>query len=258
MKLTVIVILLAGAAAWRPAADRPAPSVQRFRAVFEYDYATMTGTITRRERVAGTYTRDFGANRSTWSDVSEATSAGRDAFGPSTPLTALSGFSYALQPGAAMTSPEFFSAVPTAGIQERNLVWDTQMFATFGEDQWAHLQPNVPYHFMPHQAIPLAGAGTFTNEDVQLTLVGTTTRDGADAAVIEYHAFFNPVQLTASGTTFHGRSHYWGQVWVARATRRLIGATLFEDVLGEAGLPSGPAAPVNVFRIGTMEGMRDQ
>jgi hypothetical protein len=71
--------------------------------------------------------------------------------------------------------------------------------------------------------------------------------------LIEYRAFFNPLEIANGGMTLTGRSHYWGGIWVSLATRQIEYATLYEDVLGELKLGQDSPRPVSVFRTGIFE-----
>src|SRR5262249_28730890 len=156
------------------------------------------------------------------------------------------------------TNPQFFDAIPPQAIQERSLVWDTQMFEVFGEQQFRNLKQGVTRHVSSPSSIPLAGAGSFQNKDVQLVLTGTAKCDGQDCAVIDYRAFFNAFELKMPKETLTGRSHYWGQIWVLLRTQRILRATLYEDVLGEVSAPGlQKPQPVNVFRIGILEPVKE-
>jgi len=228
------------------------PVRQVYRATFDYSYASLRGDVTRRERVVGTLTEDRMAATSRWSAVTVSTAQQLNPFGTGEPRAFMEGFSY---PSGApgMTTDAFFRGIPASATQERNLVWDTQMFEIFGLKELDRLKLGDTYHFQPASDVSLAGAGTFTNRDVQLTLIGTTTRNGRLCAVVGYQAFFNRVQLQLPALTMTGRSHYWGQIWVALPAKELEHATLFEDVLGEVTQGPQPAQPVSVFRSGMLE-----
>jgi hypothetical protein len=96
--------------------------------------------------------------------------------------------------------------------------------------------------------------GTFHNRDIVLEYVGRSQRNGQDCALIDYRAFFNPLQIATGGMTLNGRSDYWGQIWVSLATKQIEYATIYEEVNGEIKLP-GQDAPqlLSVFRIGSFE-----
>jgi hypothetical protein len=89
---------------------------------------------------------------------------------------------------------------------------------------------------------------------VVLEWIGRSQRNGQDCALIEYRAFFNPLEIANSGMTLKGRSDYWGQIWVSLATKQIEYATIYENVEGEMQL-TGQNTPqgISVFRIGTLE-----
>jgi hypothetical protein len=250
----VAIVIAALAVVWQPGSIAyQATERQVYRLTFDYYYVSLDGNVNRRERVSGEYTRDLGQKSVTWHDVTLVSSRGMEAFGPAQPRNMMEGFTYPV--GAPnMTKPEFFVSIPTATLQDKDLVFDARMFEIFGEGEFEHLKPNVAYSFSGNGvSVPLAGAGTFTNKDVQLTLTGTTVRDGVLCAVVDYRALFNPVQLELPNMKMHGRSHYWGQIWVALPEKRIEYGTLYEDVLGEVGDGKTSPQPINVFRIGTLE-----
>jgi hypothetical protein len=96
--------------------------------------------------------------------------------------------------------------------------------------------------------------GTFRNRDIVLEWVGRSVRNGQDCAVIDFRAFFNPLQLASGGMTLQGRSDYWGEIWVSLGTKQIEYATIYEEVSGEMKLP-GQDTPqlLSVFRIGSLE-----
>jgi hypothetical protein len=195
------------------------------------------------ERVAGEYTRGLPDGKVRWSHVT-VSGQKRDF---------MEGFSYRLADGVNTLKPEFFQSFPAMAFQERNLVWDTEMFEGFAESYFDKLSLNAPYH-LPHGTVPLAGTGQFENKDIVLTWIGISKRNGQKCALIDYAAFFNKFSIKSTGMDLVGRSHYWGQIWVSLATKQIEYATLYEDVLGELKLGAQPDPRiVNVFRIGTFE-----
>ena len=228
------------------------PRVYSF--VVDYNAASTQGQVVQRERVVGRYTRGLPDGEVRWNDVSYAVASGGGVFGPAEKRDYMEGFHYRLASGQETLQPDFFKGFPPVAMYERNLVWDVQMFEAFGQTQFANLRLNEPYHFQPGRDIDLAGAGKFQNRDVQLTFTGLSKRNGAECAVIDYRAYFNPLELDTGGVKMKARSHYWGQIWVSLKTLQIEYATLYEDVLGELKLP-GQDAPrvINVFRSGVFE-----
>ena len=226
-----------------------------YRFTCDYLYLDTKGNLGRRERISAVYTRDLPEDRVRWTDIVVAESnASPDSFSPARKRDFMEGFSYTRAETANMLSPDFFRGFPQAAMLERALVWDTVMIEGFGQDHFSDLKLNVPYHIPQPAALPLAGAGTFKHKDLQLIWTGISKRNGQECAVIDYRAFLNALDMRMPGMNLIARSHYWGQVWVSLATKRIEYATLFEDVLGELSL-QGQEKPqiVNAFRTGVFE-----
>ena len=79
----------------------------------------------------------------------------------------------------------------------------------------------------------MPGVGTFQNHRVVLVWLGDSKRNGQDCALIQYQAFFNPLEINSGPMTLKGRSDYWGEIWVSLATKQIEYATLYENVMGE-------------------------
>ncbi len=197
------------------------------------------------QRIAGDYTRGLPDDKVRWSNV---TSNGQK-------REFMEGLTYRLADRGNSAKADFFRGFPPMAFNERNLVWDTEMFESFAQDHFDKLSLNVPYRMEP-STDALGGAGEFENKSVELTWVGVSKRNGQPCALIGYNAFFNKFNLKTQGLDLAGRSHYWGLIWVSLATKQIEYATLYEDVLGEMKLGAGTQlAPhmVNVFRTGTFE-----
>jgi hypothetical protein len=251
MKTLLIVCLLLSSKLY---AQNP---VENFRFTTDYYYLDLKGNVGQRQQIIGTYNRDLSAKKARWANITIANNAkdSPERLLPAEKKDALNGFTYGLHT-EDVTKEGFFRDVPAATMPEINLVWDTRMFETFAEDHFGELELNKPFH-LPGADIPLAGAGTFQNKDAQLILTGTSTCDDGPCAVVDYRAFFNTFELKTGKETLIGRSHYWGQVWVSMATKRIVRGTLYEDVLGQVTSEASPRPqPVNVFRIGLLERVR--
>jgi hypothetical protein len=228
---------------------------QTYRVTCDYYYLDTKGNLSRRERVSAQYTRDLPEGRVRWSDVTVAESAGSpDNFGPAKPRDFMEGFSYSRASLNDMLKPEFFRGFPPAAMLERNLVWDTHMVESFGQDHFSDLDLNVPFHVPQSAGLSLAGAGTFKLKDLQLIWTGISQRNGQECAVIDYRALLNTFDVKMPGVSLIAGSHFWGQVWVSLRTKRIEYATLYEDVLGELSL-EGREKPqiVSILRIGVFE-----
>jgi hypothetical protein len=231
-----------------------------YRFTVDHTVTGTTGQVVQRQRISGNYTRGLPGGEASWSHVTVAESNGpAEISGPGEKREFMEGFRY--RTGSATLGetmkPEFFKSFPPDAVFERNLVWDTGMIEMFGQDQFGRLQLNTRYRLLSAQDVNMPGVGTFHNRDVQLTWVGRSKRNGQDCAVIDYRAFFNPLQVANGAMTLNGRSHYWGAIWVSLTSRQIEYATLQEDVLGEMAL-TGQDKPrtISVFRSGVFEPLK--
>lgn len=225
-----------------------------YRFTVDYNMANSKGEINHRMRLTGDYTRGLPAGEVAWKNVAQADADGATApFGAAQKREFMEGFRYRNDLGMTM-KPEFFKAFPPTAVFERNLVWDTGMIEMFGQNYFDHLKLNEPYHSASNEDINMPDVGTFHNRDIVLTWIGNSLRNGQDCALIRYQAFFNPLEIANGGMTLHGRSDYWGEIWVSLATRQIEYGTLTESVVGEMKLPGQDTTQlVNVFRVGTFE-----
>jgi len=223
---------------------------------FTCDYYNLDakGHLERRQRYSANYTRGLPGDGVRWSDVTVADGKGwADDFGPPQKQSFMEGFSYPYADAGNMMKPDFFHGFPPMAMQQRNFVWDTHMMEGF-VDKLGELKPGLPYHVPNAAEVDLAGAGTFRNRDLQLTLTGTTKRNGQECAVIDYRALFNTIDAKTPAFTLLGRSDYWGQIWVSLATKQIEYATLYEEVQGELTLPSQEKPmDISVVRVGVFE-----
>jgi hypothetical protein len=225
-----------------------------YRFTVDYNTANSKGDIFIRQRLIGDYTRGLPGGEVSWKNVTQATAMGPIApFATAEKRDFMEGFRYRNDPADSM-KPEFFKGFPPTAVFERNLVWDTGMIEMFGQNYFAHLKLNDPYHAISNEDENMPGVGVFHNRDVVLQWIGRSQRNGQDCALITYQAFFNPIDIANGGMTLKGRSDYWGEIWVSLTTKQIEYGTLYEVVVGEMKLPGQDTAQViNVFRSGTLE-----
>jgi hypothetical protein len=225
-----------------------------YRFTVDYDTANRTGDVVHRQRVTGDYTRGLANGEVEWKNVGIA-----EVDGATVPFPAaqkrdfIEGFHYPVGSPNTM-KPDFFKSFPPTAVQERNLIWDTSMMESFGQSFFDQLKLNVPLHISANQDVNMPGVGTFHSRDMVLEWVGRSERNGQDCVLIDYRAFFNPVEIANVGVTIQGRSDFWGEIWVSLATKQIEYATIYEEVSGEMKL-LGRDTPqlLSVFRIGTLE-----
>ena len=225
-----------------------------YRFTMDYHSANSRGEVFSRQRFIGEYTRGLPGGEVMWKNVTVATANGAaSSFGAAEKRDFMEGFRYKNDLDITF-GPEFFKEFPPAAVMERNLIWDTGMIEMFGQNYFDHLKLNEPYHAISNVDTDIPVVGRFHNRDVVLEWVGRSRRNGQDCAVIEYQAFFNPLEIASGGMSMNGRSDYWGQIWVSLATKQIEYGTLYGSVMAEMKLP-GQNAPqiVNIFRSGSWE-----
>jgi len=225
-----------------------------YRFTVDYSTANRTGEVVHRLRVTGDYTRGLANGEVEWRNVGEAQVDGATASFPAPQKQEfIEGFHYPA--GSPDTlKPGFFKSFPPSAVYERNLIWDTGMMESFGQNFFDRLKLNAPVHILADQDINMPQVGTFHLHDTELEWVGRSERNGQECAVIDYRAFFNPLEIATGGLAIHGRSDFWGEIWVSLSTKQIEYATIYEEVSGEMKLP-GQDTPqlLSVFRTGTLE-----
>jgi hypothetical protein len=229
-------------------------SPRTYKFVVDYNSANSQGEVFQRQRLTGEYTRGLPGGEVMWKNVTQAVAQGEAApFSNAEKRGFMEGFRYRNDIGGTM-APDFFKGFPPTAIMERNLVWDTGMIEMFGQNYFDRLKLNQPYHAFSNMDIDMPGVGKFHNRDVVLQWIGRSQRNGQDCAVIQYQAFFNPLEISVGGVDMKGRSDYWGEIWVALTTKQIEYGTLCESVVADMKLPGQDAVQlVNIFRIGTLE-----
>jgi hypothetical protein len=219
-----------------------------------YYSANTRGEIFQRQRLAAEYTRGLPGGEVMWRNVSLATAKGATApFGPAQTLGYMDDFRYR-NDLAETFRPDFFKKFPPTAVMERSLVWDTGMMEVFGQNYFDRLRLNEPYHAISEADTAVPGVGTFHNHDVVLEWIGDSERNGQKCALIQYQAFFNPIDFDMGAMTMKARSDYWGLIWVSLATKQIEYCTIHESVVGEIKLQGQEAAQtVNTFRSGRLE-----
>lgn len=214
----------------------------------EYTNSSTKGEIQSHQMVKGTLVMKS-EHSGTWDHVTIAGAQGETPFGAGTDQPYMDGFSYDPDDAASTTKADFFKSFPPTAVQAENLVWDTEMFFQFAK-RASETKLGTATKFGSGD-VSLAGSGTFRNKNVELTKLGSARLNGVQCDVIKYDAFFNTVKMDLPGNMhLVGRSHYWGEFYVRAKTSEFQSGTLYEDVLAELSLPTGPQT-INVFREGT-------
>jgi hypothetical protein len=232
------------------------PEPQKYEISFDYIYLDTVGNATGKDRVTAEYLRALPGGKVRWSNVRIAKAKAFDQQFPEGELQKyMEGFTYVLSKRAEMLKKEFFPGFPDNEIKTKNLVWDMHMIEQFAWDHFDKLELNKPYAIQSEpEDVPLAGSGTFQNRQIELTWVGLSKKNNEICALIQYQAFMNKFTTSMGNMNFHGRSHYWGDIWVSLKDKQIEYATLFEDVLVEFKFPGQTTKQLTgVLRKGTFE-----
>lgn len=231
-------------------------SPQKYLFTCDYFQLDIQGNLIRKQRFSAEYTRALPDGSVRWNNVSIAQAKGLDdVFPEGEKQDYMEGFTYKLSDPNDMMKPEFFQGFPASVMETRNLVWDTHMIEGFGWSYFDKLQLNRTYR--PPELtgeVPLAGAGTFQNRQVELTWIGISQMNEEPCALIQYRAFFNKINASFEGLSLKGGSHYWGEIWVSLKDKQIEYATLYETVLMEIKIAGQQTEQlVNVFRKATFQ-----
>jgi len=197
-----------------------------------YDYSMM-GPFLNKTQITGQYTRTSTEGTVHWNQVEIAhTTNPKSPFEQGLAQPVMEGFSYI--PSEKMMEAANYSDFPqdATGHLFRNLVWDMMGFEFFA---WA-LPDSYPLNleYRPVEAnyqIELAGEGTFENKDIRLTWIGTTQKNKQACAIIKFSVMNNPLTMNSEHLKLKGRSHYWGNIYVALDSKQIEYAELYEDVI---------------------------
>jgi hypothetical protein len=219
------------------------PGPQRYSFTCDYARLDLSGDLKSKYRVSATYTRGLPGGTVRWNDVriARAPTASAD-FPRGEPQAYMEGFSYDESKLKGILDPSFFVGFPDE-MATKTLVWDAFMFEVFAWNYFDKLKLNEPYR-LPPESLKLPGGGAFENKQVELTWTGISKRNGKLCALIAYQALFNKLEIETGGLRLKGRSHYWGDLWVALSDKQIEHATLNEDVVLGFDLPNQPGKQV--------------
>jgi hypothetical protein len=229
---------------------------QSYVVTTDYFHKDIFGSLFRKERYQGTYTRALSNGKVKWENVtSEVVNDGKAPFGKGNLLTFMEGFSYEVTDD--MLKVESFPNFPPTDVNAKNLVWDLMAFESFAWMCFDSLKLNDTMDAMAFNGkISIGGVGTFENKNILLTWTGITIKNRETCAVIEFLAMDNPLDLSVDTENFKlvakGRSHYWGTILVSLSDKQIEGATMHEDVLLDMVLPDGTKMLANSTRLITV------
>ncbi len=228
---------------------------QAYRLVCVYSYRDFYGNVKRRKRISADYVRALPGSYAEWRNVRISEAAGmEEPFPEGEVQDYLNGFRY--RPSEADIFDEsFFTDFPPGMSEPRTLIYDMAMAEEFAWDYFDQLRLNEPFLPEPDAGtMKLGEGGTFRNQDLRITWIGTSEMNDERSAVIQYRSLFNPMDLRMPGMRIKGRTNYWGEIWVSLEDKQIEFSTLYEDGLMEIALEGSTNKTItNVFREMTFE-----
>jgi len=228
-------------------ANLPLPATpQRYSVTTDYFNHTLQGTFVDKIRVSGTFTTNLPQNKEMWNNVSVAKSNKlNDPFDAGEAQNYMENFTY--EPSDKILQPDFFKDFPYEAVQVKNLVWDMAGIEAFA---WGHLDSlklNKLYEVKKMNGeVPLAGLGTFTNNNIQLIWKGVSVMNNEVCALVDFRAMDNPLavnlKMGEKDFSLKGTSHYWGTVYISLKEKRFEYVELLENVMMEIRWSDQPAS----------------
>ena len=228
-------------------ANLPLPATpQRYSVTTDYFNHTLQGTFVDKIRVSGTFTTNLPQNKEMWNNVSVAKSNKlNDPFDAGEAQNYMENFTY--EPSDKILQPDFFKDFPYEAVQVKNLVWDMAGIEAFA---WGHLDSlklNKLYEVKKMNGeVPLAGLGTFTNNNIQLIWKGVSLMNNELCALVDFRAMDNPLSVNLKmgekDFSLKGTSHYWGTVYLSLKEKRFEYVELLENVMMEIRWSDQPAS----------------
>ena len=184
-----------------------------------------------KSRITAEYTRGLPNNAVRWNNVRID-----QAQKPNKPFTEgakqhdMEDYSYVVS--EEMAKGTFFKVNSDADLQMKTLAWDMFTLEIIAWDSWDSLKLNTEYQAKKiNTELNVEGLGSIENKDMRITWTGVTKENGKLCAIIQFNSMNNPLNFNASSTKIKGRSHFWGNIYVALSDKQIEYGELHEDVL---------------------------
>jgi hypothetical protein len=205
-------------------------TAQKYLLTTDYMDYDIYGNFNKKFRVAGDCTFMKDGNKK-WNNIITAKSQDlEESYTEGEKHHYMENFTY--NPSSDILSESFFESVPQADIYMKNLVWDMTAFEVFAWFMWDSLQLNSTFSAKEiNSKIDIPGAGTFENKDIQITWTGITKINNEICRIVKFNVMNNPMEIGHQNVTMKGRSHYWGNIYVAISDKQIEYGELYEDVI---------------------------
>ena len=218
---------------------------QRYSVTTDYFNHTLKGTFVDKIRVCGIFTTNLPNNKEIWNNVSVSKSNQLNgSFDTGEAQKYMENFTY--EPSEEILQPDFFKDFPYEAVQVKNLVWDMAGIEAFA---WGHLDSLKLNKLCEvkkmNGEVPLAGLGTFTNNNIQLIWKGVSLMNNELCALLDFRAMDNPLavnlKMGEKDFSLKGTSHYWGTIYLSLIEKRFEYVELLENVMMEIRWSDRPA-----------------
>ncbi|MCX6123011.1 MAG: hypothetical protein NTX44_15470 [Ignavibacteriales bacterium] len=193
----------------------------------------LDGNLINNNIVKAKYARGFENGFVRWEDV-RLTNI-RDTAQYENQLTELNGLTYKII-GDNFTKKEFYDSFPKEGMDIdiiRWLVQDAVGIEVYGWMYFDSLKFNQVFYpnFFKNQRIKMENYVNFTSQGLSLCWTSISKMNNEMCAIIHYQSMHNPIDANTDVMKLHGRSTYWGDIWISLTNKHIEYATMNEDVI---------------------------
>jgi len=214
-------------------------SPQNYNVSIHWINRDIDGNLINNSIVTAKYSRGFEDGSVEWDDV-RLTDI-RDTTKNEKQLTELNGLTYKII-GDNFTKQEFYNNFPKEGMDIDIIRWfvqDAVAIEVYGWMYFDNLKVNQVFQpdFFKNQRIEFDNYVNFTSQGLSLCWTGISKMNSELCAIIHYQSMYNPIDADTDAMKLHGRSTYWGDIWVSLTDKQIEYATMNEDVVFKMFLP---------------------
>jgi hypothetical protein len=212
-------------------------TTQTYNVTLHWNNRDIDGASINDNIVTAKYTRGFEDGSVTWNDV-KLTNI-KDGNAHAVQLIKLDGLRYNTR-GNNFTKQEFYNNFPQEHVDLiRWFVQDAAALEVYGWMYFDSLKLNQVFRpdFFKNQRIEIENYVNFTSQGLSLCWTGISKMNNEVCAIIHYQSMYNPIDANTDAMKLHGRSTYWGDIWISLTDKHIEYATMNEDVVFKMFLP---------------------
>jgi hypothetical protein len=148
-------------------------------------------------------------------------------------LTEVNGLKYKLE-GDNFTKLDFYKDFPPIEIL-RNIIQDQVGFDVYGQMYLDSLRLNIPFYpdIFKNQLAEFEQSISFNTRKLSITWIGISKINEKQCAVLHFQSMYSPIDIDNDARLLHGRSCFWGNIWISLNTREIEYATMYEDLISK-------------------------